>query len=125
MPWPKGKPKHQNSGRKKGVQNRVTGLLKDAILRAAQIAGGDGEDGLLNYLVRQANENPTSYMTLLGKVLPTQLAAEPDEDGGQVLVFINRYAADGTVTVRDVNGNSIDDPTLLDDADYKRLPKPR
>jgi hypothetical protein len=45
MPWPKGKPKHQNSGRKKGVQNRVTGLLKDAILRAAQIAGGDGRMG--------------------------------------------------------------------------------
>jgi hypothetical protein len=48
-------------GRPKGVPNKTTALLKDAILKAAQQAGGGDEDGLVNYLTVQANENPGPF----------------------------------------------------------------
>ena len=57
-------------GRPKGQPNKTTALLKDAILQAAQEAGGD--DGLVGYLKLQAEMNPGPFMSLLGKVLPIQ-----------------------------------------------------
>lgn len=68
-------------GRPKGVPNRTTALLKDAILKAAEEAGGD--DGMVGYLVVQAKTNPQSFLPLLGKVLPMQVTGE---DGGPVSV---------------------------------------
>ena len=73
----KGNPK--TGGRKKGSVNKTTALLKDAILEAAQQAGGD-TDGLIAYLTKQAEENPGPFMALLGKVLPIQAAASVDDD---------------------------------------------
>lgn len=64
-------------GRPKGLQNRTTTLLKDAILKAATLAGG-GEDGLVEYLERQAKDNPGPFLALLGKVLPMQVVGEDD-----------------------------------------------
>lgn len=63
-------------GRPKGVPNKTTALLKDAILKAADDAGGKG--GLVGYLTLQATENPGPFMALLGKVLPMQIAGDPD-----------------------------------------------
>lgn len=60
-------------GRPKGVPNKTTQLLKDAILQAAQGAGGEG--GMVGYLTLQAQENPGPFMSLLGKVLPMQIDA--------------------------------------------------
>lgn len=65
-------------GRPKGLPNKTTALLKDAILLAAQKAGGDGEDGLVNYLQVQAQTNPGPFMSLLGKVLPMTVAGDKD-----------------------------------------------
>jgi hypothetical protein len=65
-----------NRGRKKGTQNKTTTQLKEAILAAAEQAGGDG--GLVNYLHEQARMNPGHFMTLLGKVLPMQVAGDKD-----------------------------------------------
>jgi hypothetical protein len=65
-------------GRPKGVPNKTTALLKDAILLAAQRAGGDGEDGIANYLEVQARENPGPFMALLGKVLPMTVSGDPN-----------------------------------------------
>lgn len=59
-------------GRKKGTPNKTTKLLKDAILKAAEKAGGKG--GLVSYLQLQARENPGPFLALLGKVLPMQIA---------------------------------------------------
>lgn len=66
---PKGLPK--TGGRAKGTPNKRTALLKDAILQAAEAAGG--EAGLVGYLTLQATENPAAFMSLLGKVMPMQL----------------------------------------------------
>lgn len=65
-------------GRPKGVPNKTTALLKDAILLAAQRAGGGDEDGIANYLEVQARENPGPFMSLLGKVLPMTVAGDKD-----------------------------------------------
>jgi hypothetical protein len=81
----RGKP---GPGRPKGLPNKMTTLLKDAILLAAEEAGGKG--GLVGYLKRQALENPGPFMALLGKVLPTQLVDEHNEPV-QVTIFKNIY----------------------------------
>jgi hypothetical protein len=72
-------------GRPKGLPNKTTALLKDAILMAAETAGGGEPDGLVNYLVAQAKQNPGPFMTLLGKVLPMQVSGE---EGGNIIVEI-------------------------------------
>jgi len=63
-------------GRGKGTLNKTTALLKDAILMAAEKAGGPG--GMVGYLQKQADENPGPFLALLGKVLPTQFAGDAD-----------------------------------------------
>lgn len=68
-------------GRRKGVPNKNTTLLKDALLQAAANAGG--KEGLVGYLTTQATANPQSFLPLLGKVLPMQITGE---DGGAVRV---------------------------------------
>jgi hypothetical protein len=69
-------------GRPKGVPNKTTQLLKDAILKAATDAGnGD----MAAYLERQAIENPGPFMSLLGKVLPMQVTGA---DGGALEVSV-------------------------------------
>lgn len=62
-------------GRPKGVPNKSTQLLKDAILKAATDAG-DGD--MAAYLAKQATDNPGPFMALLGKVLPLQIAGDSE-----------------------------------------------
>ena len=64
-------------GRPKGSVNKTTALLKDAVLMAAENAGGKA--GLVGYLTLQAAENPGPFLTLLGKVLPMQVTGANDE----------------------------------------------
>lgn len=63
------------TGRKKGTPNKTTKLLKEAILKAAENAG-DGD--MVEYLTQQARTNPGPFMALLGKVLPMQIAGDPE-----------------------------------------------
>ena len=71
------KPPNAGKGRVKGVPNRTTTLLKDAILMAAEGAGG--KEGLIGYLRAQAKKkNAAPFLALLGKVLPTQVSGDPD-----------------------------------------------
>ena len=63
----------KTGGRQKGTPNKTTALLKDAILKAAEDAGGEG--GMVGYLTLQAHENPSAFMSLIGKVLPLQVNA--------------------------------------------------
>jgi hypothetical protein len=66
----------KTGGRRKGSVNKTTGVLKDAILQAAQRAGG--KEGLEGYLALQAGLNPGPFMALLGKVLPLQLSGDDE-----------------------------------------------
>jgi hypothetical protein len=79
------KPPAAGKGRPKGAVNKTTALLKDAILKAATDAGnGD----LAAYLKRQAIQNPGPFLTLLGKVLPLDVA----HSGGVPVIFTKEDA---------------------------------
>lgn len=62
----------KTGGRAKGVPNKINTELKDMIMMALSDAGGK------NYLKEQAIKNPSAFMSLLGKVLPMQLAGDPN-----------------------------------------------
>ncbi len=68
----------KTGGRKPGSLNKTTSVLKDAVLKAAEAAGGEG--GLEGYLKQRAlDDNPAPFMGLLGKVLPMQVEGNPDK----------------------------------------------
>lgn len=70
----------RKGGRQKGTPNKVTRVLKKAILLAGEQAGNQvGNQGLVSYLQHQAAENPVAFMGLLGKVLPLQVAGSQEE----------------------------------------------
>lgn len=75
------------AGRPKGSPNKTTALLKDAILKAAEQAGG--KEGMVGYLKTQAEENPQSFLPLLGKVLPMQLTGDGD---GPLRIEVVRFS---------------------------------
>ena len=54
-------------GSRKGKPNKVTKALKEMIQDALVEVGG------ADYLVKQAEENPTAFLTLVGKTLPRDL----------------------------------------------------
>jgi len=68
-------------GRKKGVPNKINAAVKDMILNALHNKGG------VEYLEKQADDNPTAFMTLLGKVLPTQVTGDPDNPMVSKVIF--------------------------------------
>ena len=70
MAKPKGSPK--TGGRQKGVPNKTTAAVKDMVLTALGNVGG------VKYLEKQADENPTAFLTLVGKVIPLQVAGDPE-----------------------------------------------
>lgn len=59
--------KRPGAGRPKGVPNKLTTELKDMILQALANKGG------VSYLEQQAEQSPTAFLTLVGKVLPLQV----------------------------------------------------
>ena len=65
-----------NIGRPKGSTNKSTALLKDAILQAAELAGDKG--GMVNYLLKQAHENPIAFMGLMVAIV-TETVMTPIE----------------------------------------------
>lgn len=81
------KPPAAGQGRKKGTPNKTTRALKEAILLAAEKVGsnGRGSGGLTGYLVKLAKTEPTSFASLLGKVLPLTLQG-PGADGEHIAV---------------------------------------
>ena len=60
-------------GRKPGIPNKANGLLKDAIIQAAEEAGG--REGIVGYLTQQARKHPAAFLALIGRVLPLQVRA--------------------------------------------------
>jgi hypothetical protein len=79
MPGGGSKPGERRGGRKKGTPNKLNGQLKEMILEALDNAGG------VNYLVAQSKDNPTAFLSLVGKVLPMTVAGT---DGGPVAITV-------------------------------------
>jgi hypothetical protein len=57
-------------GRPKGAVNKSTKAIKDMVIEALNGVGG------VDYLQSQARDNPTAFLTLVGKTLPLQVAGE-------------------------------------------------
>ena len=93
----KGAKRPLNAGRKRGAANKTTALLKEAILLAAELEGdqdlrttarlnGETDEeiakrgGLIGYLRWVARNNPAPFVTLLGRVMPTQLRVDAHTD---------------------------------------------
>jgi hypothetical protein len=79
----------KTGGRRAGTPNKITALLKDAILQAAERAGD--KEGLVGYLTVQAKESPGPFLTLLGKVLPMQVGVDPGSAGLPIVSFTTVY----------------------------------
>lgn len=68
MPRPKKGERTPGSGRPQGKLNGDTAKLREMILNALDQAGG------LEYMARQAHEQPVAFLKLLGQVLPRDIA---------------------------------------------------
>lgn len=69
-----------SKGRPKGVPNKTTQSVKDAIVSAFNSVGG------AEYLIKIAETEPKSFLALLGRVLPTELSGNLE---GLVVKIIN------------------------------------
>jgi hypothetical protein len=107
------------AGRPSGSKNKITLALKEAILAAAENAGG--EEGMVGYLQRLAIENSSAFAGLLGKVLPTTLAASESDGGLGVKMVFERHIVwpDGRREIDGVTPKSLPAP----DASHA-LPRP-
>ena len=75
------KPPSAGIGRKKGVPNKTTQAIKDAIVQAFDRAGG------ADYLVQLAKDDPRTFCGLVGKVIPLQVEGDLQ---GLVINVVNR-----------------------------------
>lgn len=63
-------PGERRGGRQAGTPNKIPKELKEMIREALDRAGG------VDYLQKQATDNPGAFLTLVGKVLPKDVRAE-------------------------------------------------
>lgn len=89
-PGEKKKPPAAGKGRQKGVPNKVTGEVKQMILDALAGAGG------VAYLQERAEDPKTAsaFLTLVGKVLPLQIAGDPSNPLVHQIQKIERVVVD-------------------------------
>lgn len=70
---------NRGRGRPKGAPNKSTAAIKDMLLASLDAVGGQA------YFMRQAEENPSAYMGLIGKILPAEVKNQiTGADGGPV-----------------------------------------
>ena len=62
----------KTGGRSKGVPNKLNADVKGMIVGALNSGGGQ------KWLEQQMVENPTAFMSLIGRVLPTTLQGDKD-----------------------------------------------
>jgi hypothetical protein len=73
----KPKPPNAGKGRKKGVPNKTTASVKAALTEAFEKRGG------VAALVKWANDEPTEFYKIWGRLAPTEVQA--DVKGGLVI----------------------------------------
>jgi hypothetical protein len=74
MAFEKGDPKPEGSGRQSRTPNRITREVKEMVLAALDRAGGE------DYLLAQAHDNPKAFLSLLGRIIPTQVTGKDGKD---------------------------------------------
>lgn len=70
---------NRGKGRPKGSQNKNTAAVKDMLMTALDQLNGS------EYFLEQARENPAAFMSLVGKLIPTEVKNQlTGADGGPV-----------------------------------------
>lgn len=69
-------------GRQKGVPNKLTKTVKEAVMAAFDEVGGT------KYLVDVAREDPKTFCTMLAKIIPSDINADLKASGE----FVVRWA---------------------------------
>ena len=77
-------------GRPKGSPNKVTAILKAAVVESFEKLGG------VDYLVWLGSEHPRAYATLLAKCIPSQLKADLEVNERPTLRILD-YTGQGDV----------------------------
>ena len=103
------KPPNAGKGRKPGSQNKVPKALKEMILGALDRAGGE------DYLLQQAHDNPTTFLGLIGKILPSELAVSAmpvpqDRPMGLIELYQRMGTAKKTPPLPEGHGKAGPDP---------------
>ena len=99
----KGQPTLNPKGRPPGP-TLPTLILRDALVLAAQRAGGDGPEGLVNYLQGVATTHPAAFMPVLARVLPLQIEARGS--GHVTIEIIKRFGDEPGATAKLINGHA-------------------
>ena len=73
------RPPRAGAGRKLGAKNKLQSELKEMILTALSELGG------VEYLKQQARDNPVAFLSLLGKIVPREVAANVSLDADVTL----------------------------------------
>jgi hypothetical protein len=66
----------RRGGRQKGTQNKISVEVKKALEKAFDELGGS------NYLIEVGQNDPRTFCTLLGKILPTTIEGDPENPIG-------------------------------------------
>ena len=75
----KRKPPRAGMGRPKGIPNKSTAAIKEMLLASLDSVGGQ------EYFRKQAEENPHAYMSLIGKIIPSEVKSQiTGADGGPI-----------------------------------------
>lgn len=105
--------RRKTGGRQKGTPNKLTATLKEMILGALDQVGGE------SYLVAQSKRNPTAFIALLGRLLPSEIKASLASTP-QSFVKVNldymRYLPNGRESAPSDQGNNGDTLVQLGDA---------
>jgi hypothetical protein len=108
MPRGGSAPGERRGGRQRGTPNKLTGDVRAMILGALEDAGGRA------YLTHQAHQNPTAFLSLIGKVLPLQVAGD---NSGRLQV---EFSWKGDPEPATINGHAAeaepDEPPAIDAA---------
>src|SRR5215471_8874827 len=107
------KGRQKTGGRTKGTLNRLDADVKSMILRALHQAGGT------DYLAQQAKENPSSFLALVGKILPRDDAKALVVGNGQNFPRVIRI----TISANDPLVHE-QDPLLIEHADIPEQEPP-
>lgn len=98
MPFAKGQARPSGSGRRPGSRNMTSLKLREMVFRALH----EQEGGAVEYLKRQALAEPKAFLTLIGKLLPTQITGE---DGQPVKITRIELVP---MVAREASGDSAD-----------------
>ena len=92
------KKREKSGGRKKGTPNKTTAVLKSAIMESFDKVGG------VEYLVQVAQEDPKSFLSLLGKLVPSEIKAELSTTD-KVVVTVRDFTRTGHVVNAEEDGS--------------------